>query len=176
MEDNYLWIAIGTGIGVLGTMCVVLLILVIRTQPARAKPADDRRATSAEAKTQALDMRKTMILKERDGLDGVAGWLVPLGGANPLAMFVLDRSGDTTIGADLNCKIVLSDRYVSGTHCRILGRSGYFTIERMPSARNPVKLNGQALERSETLRDGSEIQIGETRLMFKCVEPQGSNL
>lgn len=170
MEANYHFIAVGSGIGVLVVAFVLIWVSGWQRRTPTSEPAG-RQQTALLRVTQVLPQCQMEALKQFDGLTGVAGWLVALGGSKPHVTYLLNRSGDTMIGTGQNCKIVLPDRFVSSVHCKIVGRSGYFTIEQLPGATNPTKVNGQVLQRPVTLHDGSELLIGDTRMVFKSVGP-----
>jgi hypothetical protein len=124
-------------------------------------------------KTRALEPRKTVALSQWDGPKGVAGWLVTLGGKTPYVTFVLNRTGETTIGVSDECGISLDDGAMSSKHCKVIGKSGYFTIVDTNS-KNGVRVDGKVISEPTTLRSGVEIVIGETKLVFKSISPQAA--
>ena len=86
-----------------------------------------------------------------------------------VAMLILQRGEDSSqrwsldqelinIGRGPSCEIVLSDRVVSREHATILRQEdGYYLFDL--DSKNGTFVNGEAVEGSQTLQDGDEIQI-----------------
>ena len=70
----------------------------------------------------------------------------------------------TALGRDPSCDIVLADDKVSRHHAEIRLEASGYTIYDLQS-RNGTLVNRQRIER-QTLRDGDEIQIGQSILIF----------
>ncbi len=96
---------------------------------------------------------------------GVAFWLVcPDGTRVPVAATV-------TIGRGEANTIVLSqDRQVSRHHARLTPEGDFLRLEDLGSA-NGTFLNGQRLQRPETVTAGDEIRIGSTLLRVERAAP-----
>jgi hypothetical protein len=72
-----------------------------------------------------------------------------------------------TIGSDPeSADIALDDSAVSAVHI-ILERVGKTWLVRDLGSRNGTRINGQWLDRQRRIRDGEEIHIGHTRLVFR---------
>jgi len=86
-----------------------------------------------------------------------------------VAMLILQRGEDSSqrwsldqelinIGRGPSCEIVLSDRVVSREHATILRQEdGYYLFDL--DSKNGTFVNGEAVEGSQALHDGDEIQI-----------------
>jgi hypothetical protein len=75
-------------------------------------------------------------------------------------------SGESVIGRDAGCAIVLSDNYASAQHARVFERDGRIWVEDLHST-NGTLLNGQRLRRVAPLEAGDELKIGATVLGFR---------
>lgn len=86
--------------------------------------------------------------------------LVPVGGGDtiPLTHEVL------TIGRRESCDICLRFPNVSGIHCQLLNREGYWYIRDLNST-NGVKVNGLRVQ-EKLLHPGDEIAIAKRRYMI----------
>lgn len=100
----------------------------------------------------------------RAGLPEVA-WLVPLSGPAAGALWALHRS--ETLGTEPYCSLVLEDPYASGKHAE-LRRSAERWLLRDLESSNGTFVNGQRARGAE-LRDGDELQMGQTRLAFRTL-------
>jgi pSer/pThr/pTyr-binding forkhead associated (FHA) protein len=77
-----------------------------------------------------------------------------------------DLEEDTEIGRDTDrCQIVLNDDWVSGAHARVKCETGHFFIYDEGS-RNGTFVNERKVQR-QLLRDGMEVRIGNTVMVFK---------
>jgi hypothetical protein len=173
------WLFIGAGLAV-AIVLVVLIIVVVRSRRAQPQPAPPMKTPQAPKQTerlphqtQPLAPRKTIALNNWDGPAGVAGWLVTLSGSTPYETFVLDRTGETTIGASDECGVCLEDPAISSTHCKVIGRAGYFTIVDLKSA-NGTYVDGEAITEPKTLRSGMSVRLGQTEIVFKGVSPEAA--
>jgi hypothetical protein len=68
--------------------------------------------------------------------------------------------------ADDSADLVLEDPSVSGIHA-LLDRVGATWLVRDVGSRNGTRLNGERLTGQRRLRDGDEIVVGQTRLVFR---------
>lgn len=101
-------------------------------------------------------------------------WLVIVNGLRAGRLFPLDTQG-TTIGRDAQNDIVLDDTAVSRQHAKVRTESAsgkkkdQFYLYDLGSS-NHTYVNGRRIDRA-CLRDGDEIRIGETRMIFKTIVP-----
>jgi hypothetical protein len=77
---------------------------------------------------------------------------------------VVGPSG-ATIGRGRQADVVLNDPNVSRQHAEIRPRGGSWVLADLGST-NGSKLNGRQIEGSEVLRDGDEIELGESAMTF----------
>ncbi|MFZ5471845.1 MAG: FHA domain-containing protein [Myxococcota bacterium] len=91
-----------------------------------------------------------------------AAQLFVLGEPNPDP---IPLRGETTIGRTSDADLQLSSGSVSRRHTRIVGAEGEFWVNDLGSS-NGTLLNGMKV-RSERLRDGDIIEIGEFKLLYR---------
>jgi len=79
-------------------------------------------------------------------------------------VYPLDKKEEYTVGRTSNADIPLADRKVSRKHCKIV-RKGmrYFVVDL--NSRNGTFVDGKKVKR-RLLRDGDQIQVGMSRLLF----------
>jgi FhaA, N-terminal domain/FHA domain len=77
---------------------------------------------------------------------------------------VVGPSG-ATLGRGRQCDVVLNDPNVSRQHAEIRPRGGSWVITDLGST-NGSQLNGRRIDGSEVLRDGDEIELGESAMTF----------
>ncbi len=77
---------------------------------------------------------------------------------------VVGPSG-ATIGRGRQAEVVLNDPNVSRQHAEIRPRGGSWVLTDLGST-NGSQLNGRQIEGSEVLRDGDEIELGESVMTF----------
>jgi hypothetical protein len=77
-----------------------------------------------------------------------------------------DLFGGVSLGRSPDADIRLDDRYASGIHARVFGRSGAYFVEDMNST-NGTLLNSQELHGEAELSPGDSIRIGDTELRFE---------
>jgi pSer/pThr/pTyr-binding forkhead associated (FHA) protein len=77
-----------------------------------------------------------------------------------------DLFGGVSLGRSPDADIRLDDRYASGIHARVLGRSGVYFVEDMNST-NGTLLNSQELHGEAELSPGDSIRIGDTEFRFE---------
>jgi len=70
-----------------------------------------------------------------------------------------------TIGRGRQADVVLNDPNVSRQHAEIRPRGGSWVVADLGST-NGSKLNGRQIDGSEVLRDGDEIEVGESVMTF----------
>ena len=85
-------------------------------------------------------------------------------GYEPGSLF--DISGGANMGRSETSNIPVDDPYASSAHARIFPRDGFMYIEDMGST-NGTYLNGRQLKRSERLRPGDSVRIGDTEYRYK---------
>jgi hypothetical protein len=74
--------------------------------------------------------------------------------------------GGVTLGRSRQCDIVLSDPNVSRQHAEVRARGGSWVLTDLGST-NGSRINGRAVEGSEVIRPGDEIELGSTLLRFE---------
>lgn len=79
-----------------------------------------------------------------------------------------DLAPNNTLGRHPNNSIQLLDRIVSKEHCTIEQRSGRFVLRDLGSL-NGTYINGQRVVGEQMLKDGDEVALGNTRLIFRDV-------
>jgi pSer/pThr/pTyr-binding forkhead associated (FHA) protein len=95
--------------------------------------------------------------------DEANGELVPIGGGDtiPLLRPVM------TIGRRESCDVPLQFPNISGVHCEVSFRDGYWSIKDLNST-NGVKVNGMRVQ-TRPLKPGDEIAIGKRRFTIQYV-------
>ncbi|MFH1018082.1 MAG: sigma 54-interacting transcriptional regulator [Pseudomonadota bacterium] len=117
----------------------------------RSQDRDPTRVLSYRPDKHELVMERTML-----SLDGP-----------PSKMFAVTKSV-FTIGKSRSCDVVLSDEYVSNTHCKIEYRGGTFTLKDLGST-NGTFVNGQRIGEIE-LKPNTAIEVGRTKVRFVSLE------
>lgn len=84
----------------------------------------------------------------------------------PEAWQALELGLRNTVGRDPASTIPLCDGSVSNAHCLIERRGAAFVLRDLGS-RNGTLLNGRPVSREESLQEGDEILLGDTRLVFR---------
>ena len=165
---------------------LMALTLVVAAVAARRRPSLPRppiattasnlpgRPADVAGRCGRVAPRRTRLLVPYLGPPGVAGWLVSLNGASPFTTSVIDRAGDTTIGADPGCGVVVDDPLVSGVHAVIAGRSGYFKLIDWDS-RNGTFVAGTRVAGEQALTDGARIQVGSTIFEWVTITPDAED-
>jgi hypothetical protein len=85
-------------------------------------------------------------------------------GYEPGSLF--DVSRGASMGRSETSNIPVEDPYASSAHARIFPRDGFMYIEDMGST-NGTYLNGKQLKRSERLRQGDSVRIGDTEYRYQ---------
>ena len=96
----------------------------------------------------------------------LVGWLVTFHNNQYGQDFKL-YNGKNKIGSATGCDIIINDPSVSGEHTTILFRENEFLIKDNFST-NGTKVNGVSVSEGK-LKDGDELQLGNTILKFKTV-------
>jgi hypothetical protein len=115
-----------------------------------------------------IPVQETMILGEAAPS---FAWLVIRHGPRAGRLYTLLSKG-TTIGRDPQCEIILDDESVSRQHAKLKAKKGkgdreQYSIWDLASA-NGTLVNGKQVVK-QSLRDGDEVTIGRTTLVFKQV-------
>jgi adenylate cyclase len=97
------------------------------------------------------------------------GQLIPVGGGDniPLARPVL------TLGRREKCDVCLRFPNISGMHCELTFREGYWYVRDLNST-NGVKVNGMRVQ-EKMLRPDDELMIGKRRFTIDYHFPSGSS-
>ena len=85
-------------------------------------------------------------------------------GYEPGSLFDVARGA--SMGRSETSNIPVEDPYASSAHARIFPRDGFMYIEDMGST-NGTFLNGRQLKRSERLRPGDSVRIGDTEYRYQ---------
>jgi hypothetical protein len=97
---------------------------------------------------------------------GTDAWLIVEEGGGLSRGERFDVFGGVSLGRAGDADIRLDDRYASGIHARVYGKSGSYWVEDMNST-NGTLLNGQDLNGEAELRAGDKIRIGGTEFTFE---------
>jgi hypothetical protein len=154
----------GTGRGPRGTLRSPHAQVMVRPKTIRAAPTAGRLAPLDPVATSSSD---TIAQLPPPGL---AAWLVVYRDGTPYETLVLQTTGVTSLGRASANSIQLDDPTVSKRHATITARAGYFIFEDTadPRPQTPTRVNDKHLDGPTELRDGMYLQIGATRLRFKC--------
>ena len=98
----------------------------------------------------------------RGQLKDAAIWSVDVEkGMQSLRGLHVDILGPVVVGRSPSSDIVVDEPYVSATHARFSLQGPALVLEDLNSL-NGTLVNGHAIEQAVTLRDGDEVQIGDT--------------
>ena len=132
-----------------------------------AQPEDEPVSAPPEAQSG-----RTMVYSNAQR---VAEPLRDLGPAHPAraqtALLLIDGKrvvvgpSGATVGRGRQADVVLNDPNVSRQHAEIRPRGGSWVLADLGST-NGSRLNGRQIESSEVLRDGDEIEVGESVMTF----------
>src|SRR5260370_24932523 len=89
------------------------------------------------------------------------GELIPVGGGDPIPLI----RETLTIGRRESCDVPLRYPNVSGLHCELTFRNGYWHIKDKGST-NGIKVNGQRVQ-EKYLHPGDEISIAKRRFTIQ---------
>ncbi|MBQ3266461.1 MAG: FHA domain-containing protein [Atopobiaceae bacterium] len=73
----------------------------------------------------------------------------------------VDMLGPVVVGRSPSSDIVIAEPYVSSTHARFTLQGPALVVEDLEST-NGTFVNGHPIEQPVTLRDGDEVQVGDT--------------
>ena len=73
----------------------------------------------------------------------------------------VDVLGPVVVGRSPSSDIVIDEPYVSATHARFTIQGPALVLEDLGST-NGTMVNGHAIDQPATLRDGDEVQVGDT--------------
>jgi FHA domain len=93
-------------------------------------------------------------------------WLIVETGGGLTKGERFDLFGGVSLGRSPDADIRLDDRYASGIHARVFGRSGNYFVEDMNST-NGTLLNSHELHGEAELNPGDSIRIGDTEFTFE---------
>jgi len=132
-----------------GSMDNVSVVLLKATD----RPVDSPRTVQYDVAALATATQQPVVL----------GWLTFLEGARRGEVLALEAS--TVIGAQPDCRIVLTEDYASGRHAELLRAEHGFVLRDMGST-NGTFVNNVRTERANLI-DGDTIRIGRTAMVFK---------
>lgn len=98
------------------------------------------------------------------------GELIPIGGGDTIPL-IRDK---LTIGRRESCDICLRFPNISGQHCELVFRDGFWQIRDLGST-NGVKVNDQRVQQ-KTLRPGDEINIAKRRYTIQYTPSGGADV
>lgn len=96
----------------------------------------------------------------------VVGVLVAVAGELEGEVFRL-RDGQSRVGRDSGCEVVVRSEWISREHAKILHQDGQFAIAPL-SERNPTFVNEERTEGGE-LKDGDLVRLGRTTFRFRSI-------
>jgi adenylate cyclase len=95
--------------------------------------------------------------------DDANGELVPVGGGDTIPLL----RPHMTVGRRESCDIPLQFPNISGVHCELTFRDGYWSIKDLNST-NGVKVNGMRVQ-ARPLKPGDEVAIAKRRFTIQYV-------
>ncbi|GAB6110034.1 FHA domain-containing protein [Fusibacter bizertensis] len=75
------------------------------------------------------------------------------------------KNAQITIGRSLDCEIAISDPHISSQHVQLNKTNQSYTLQDLGSA-NGTYVNGQKISSPVYLKEGDEILLGITKLVF----------
>ena len=125
--------------------------------------------TEGSDKTQIFrpESEKEIIGQNRK----LIGWLYTFT-SNPIGKFYVLYEGKNNVGTASDNDIVLTDKKVSGEHCRIIFRtkSNYLFMKDCGSTNGTWLNEEDILDEQMKLKDGDVIMIGETQLTLVLIK------
>ncbi|MGA9652428.1 MAG: FHA domain-containing protein [Polyangia bacterium] len=135
--------------------------------------ASSLRQAGASHPVLALPRSRGTVLAIQDALRGQAGaslavaWLVRAAGPGQRGETLRVAAGRAVLGRGTNCEIRLDlDKQVAEQHAALSETRGEFAIEPLQGR---VKIEDTTAPSRQPLGDGDTIEIGASRLVFKCV-------
>lgn len=108
--------------------------------------------------------QKTSMFMTSGGQSILLGWVVPLKGPQRGELHAL--KGQSVIGKDPTCDIVINDSFLSSRHATIRQQGGQFVIE--DHSTNGTYVNDKRVTRTELI-DNDMVKFGQTLVKFKCL-------
>lgn len=93
-------------------------------------------------------------------------WLIVESGAGLDPGTRFDLFGGLTLGRSAEADVSFEDRYASGIHATLYSRGDRYFVEDLGST-NGTLLDGRPVSGEQELRDGSQIEIGDTRFRIE---------
>lgn len=103
------------------------------------------------------------------------GQLIIIEGKGKGKLFHIMEKRPITVGRGGNCEILLDDEGVSRQHCQVEFDGERYWLTDLKS-RNGTLLNGVEIKDAQQLKDGDDIQVGDTHLRFEMetiLQPRG---
>lgn len=106
--------------------------------------------------------------------DGITMWE---NAGSCIAVLIDRRTGEefnirrysTSIGREIGCDVVLNvDKTISRQHALVQFREGKFFVQDL-SSKNGTRLNGRKVDHLTELKNGDEVAIGLTQLIFVLI-------
>jgi len=94
-----------------------------------------------------------------------------VGGPQQGTVFTLEE-GPCTIGRSMGNEVIIYDDKVSGRHASIARSAGKLILRDMNST-NGTFLNGLPVD-AAVIKNNDQVRMGDTEMIFHCMEPQGS--
>jgi adenylate cyclase len=101
---------------------------------------------------------------------GINGELIPQGGGDAIPL-LRER---LTVGRRESCDICLRFPNISGQHCELMFRDGYWSIRDLNST-NGIKVNEQRVLQ-KPLRPGDEVTIGKRKYTIQYTLPSAGQM
>ena len=123
-----------------------------------------------DSRSDKTAIHKPSLSSEKEASQGsrkLVGWLISYTWNKEGQDYQL-REGKTTIGADNNSDVCLTDSEVSANHATILYRGGKFRIKDEFTTNGTI-INGKEIEGQAVLNDGDIINVGKTDLKIRII-------
>lgn len=165
------WLILACSIVGGALIIVSLLLLYRRRRPPRVAAVSIQTPVYIQPQPTQVLPKKTKVMRPT----GTAAWLVEMLNGVPRRTLVLDLEGATIIGRGADAHIRFRDEYMSAQHAEIECIASTFTIRNLATTM-PAKLRRAGSKKAEVidhleLEDNDSLELGTTRLVFKCVKP-----
>jgi len=100
----------------------------------------------------------------------INGQLVPLGGGDSIPLI----REEMTVGRRESCDVPLRFPNISGTHCQLSFRNGYWFVRDLNST-NGIKVNGTRVQ-EKVLHPRDELTIGKRKYTIEYDMPTGQSI